>query len=86
MIDTPNLITPVTPKDSPTPRAELMNRFESAQLDEAAAEKVDAMRAKVKTLANHINKHVPASREKSLALTNLEQTLFWSNAAIARHQ
>lgn len=27
----------------------------------------------------------PASRELSLALTNLEQTVMWANAAIARN-
>jgi hypothetical protein len=27
---------------------------------------------------------VPEGREKALALTNLEQVMFWANAAIAR--
>jgi hypothetical protein len=35
-------------------------------------------------LADQIDALVPASREKALALTNLEQSLMWSNAAIAR--
>ena len=29
---------------------------------------------------------LPDGREKALAITKLEETMFWSNAAIARHQ
>lgn len=36
------------------------------------------------SLAHFINENVPEGREKSLAITNLEQTMFWANAAIAR--
>ena len=28
----------------------------------------------------------PQSREQSLALTNVEQAIFWANAAIARNE
>lgn len=35
-------------------------------------------------LAHFINEHVPEGREKSRSLTNLEQAMFWANAAIAR--
>lgn len=38
-----------------------------------------------KVLALFIEDNVPASREKALALTNLEQAMFWANAAIARN-
>ena len=37
-------------------------------------------------LAHLINHHCPDSREKSLALTNLEQTVMWANSAIARNE
>lgn len=37
-------------------------------------------------LANVINDKTPDSREKSLALTNLEQAVMWANAAIARNE
>lgn len=30
------------------------------------------------------NRHLPDGREKSLAMTRLEEVMFWSNAAIAR--
>jgi hypothetical protein len=33
-----------------------------------------------------ILKLTPESREQSLALTNLEQAIFWANASIARNE
>lgn len=36
-------------------------------------------------LAELIDSDCPDSREKSLALTKLEETVMWANAAIARH-
>ncbi len=48
-------------------------------------EKYDALRAEAKKLAYLIIDSCPRSREASLALTNLEQTVFWANAAIARN-
>ena len=38
-----------------------------------------------KSLAYLINVLVPDSREKSLAMTNLEISIFWANAGIARN-
>lgn len=37
-------------------------------------------------LAEQLVHLCPASRELSLALTNLEQAIFWANAAIARNE
>jgi hypothetical protein len=42
------------------------------------------IREACKVLAQIINGACPDGREKSLALTNLEQVMFWANAAIAR--
>lgn len=36
-------------------------------------------------LAHQIEGSVPDSREKSIALTKLEEALMWANAGIARH-
>lgn len=44
------------------------------------------LRDQGKNLAYAIKKATPASREQSLALENLEQAIFWSNAAIARNE
>lgn len=35
-------------------------------------------------LASFINGNVPEGREKALAITHLEETMMWANAAIAR--
>lgn len=43
------------------------------------------LREKAKELAYLIDELVPASREKSLALTKLEEASFWANAGIARN-
>lgn len=44
------------------------------------------LREKAKELANLYAWAVPDSREKSLALTKLEESNMWANAAIARHE
>ena len=43
------------------------------------------VRNQCKDLAQVLNQHVPDSREKSLAITKLEEVLLWANAAIARN-
>lgn len=43
-----------------------------------------AVRAACKQLAAEIVERTPVGREQSLAITALEETLFWANAAIAR--
>ena len=43
-----------------------------------------SVREACKDLAHFIDNQVPDGREKALALTNLEQAMFWANAAIAR--
>lgn len=42
------------------------------------------MREQALRLATYINGVVPDGREKSLAITKLEEVMFWANAAIAR--
>ena len=37
-------------------------------------------------LAEILSANCPESRELSLAMTNLEQAIFWANAAIARNE
>lgn len=43
-----------------------------------------SVRAACAELAHFINDQLPDSREKSLAITNLEQVMFWANAGLAR--
>ena len=53
--------------------------------DEVAARMDEATRRFIE-LAEWIVENVPAGREQSLALTQLEQTSMWSKAGIARNQ
>lgn len=46
--------------------------------------KYEALRAKAKELAHLILDLTPASREQSVAITELETCVMWANAAIAR--
>jgi hypothetical protein len=45
-----------------------------------------ALREEGKHLASLILRTTPASREQSLALTKLEEAIFWANASIARNE
>ena len=45
-----------------------------------------ALREMAKALAVMITNNTPISREQSLALTHLEETIFWANASIARNE
>lgn len=44
----------------------------------------DAIRNALRTTAHWLNSELPDGREKSLALTYLEEVMFWSNAAVLR--
>jgi len=44
------------------------------------------VRNECKVLANELDSVCPNSREKSLAMTKLEEVMFWANAAIDRNQ
>jgi hypothetical protein len=53
---------------------------------EGQPERYASIRAKAKELAELIDELCPSSRERSLAMTQLEQSVFWANAAIARNE
>lgn len=46
----------------------------------------EVIREGAKQVAIIINAACPESREKALAMTNLEQAVMWANAAIARNE
>lgn len=46
----------------------------------------EEIRAKAKELAFLIDADCPQSREKSLAMTKLEESVMWANASIARNE
>lgn len=53
---------------------------------EGQPQKYESIRATAKILAQAIDNRCPDSREKSLALTKLEEVVFWANASIARNE
>lgn len=48
-------------------------------------EKYEALRSKAKELAYLIAELCPNSREQSIAMKTLEESIMWANAAIARN-
>ena len=52
---------------------------------EGQPEKYVSIRDKAKELALLIEEVCPASREKALSMTKLEETVMWANASIARY-
>lgn len=49
-------------------------------------EQYEKLRAKARELAELVMVECPPSRERSLAMANLEQSVMWANAAIARSE
>ncbi|MBE2178890.1 MAG: hypothetical protein IAE97_00255 [Chthoniobacterales bacterium] len=62
------------------------NRFTYHPPKPGQPQRYEALRQRAKELATLIMETTPASREQSSALTNLEQAIFWANAAIARNE
>ena len=49
------------------------------------AKQYETTRGKCLDLAKYLVGTIPSSRERSLALTALEEVVMWANAAVARH-
>ena len=49
------------------------------------AEAHEAVRTKAKSAAAWVCRNLPEGREQALAVTHLEEFMFWANAGIARH-
>ncbi|MGG1598038.1 DUF7681 family protein [Paenibacillus naphthalenovorans] len=65
---------------------QIENNFKYHAPKEGQPAKYEAIREKAKELAYLIDVKCPNSREKSLAMTKLEETVMWANAAIARNE
>jgi hypothetical protein len=64
---------------------QIENNFKYHAPKEGQPEKYNAIREKAKELAYLIDQECPNSREKSVSLTNLETSVMWANASIARN-
>jgi hypothetical protein len=53
---------------------------------EGQPQRYERLRDKAKEFAYLIHQECPPSRERSVALTELETSVFWANAAIARNE
>lgn len=65
-----------------TPRHNMTNHTPSP----GAIHVIEALREGFIALTENVEVACPASRERSLAVTNLEQALMWAVASIARNQ
>ena len=64
---------------------ELRNRFTYHKPTGNKTAQHELIRSRCGELAEYINAELPESREKSLAVTHLEEVTMWANAAIARN-
>lgn len=67
-------------------QADLESRFTYHSPKGDQPTRYESLRCTAKALALEIVTRTPPSREQSLALTHLEEAIFYANAAIARHE
>lgn len=65
---------------------DLANRFTYHPPKGDQATRYSEIREQALKFAEYLNYKVEDSRELSLAITHLEETVFWANAAIARNE
>lgn len=60
------------------------NRFNYHAPDADRAAQHETIREELRQTAGVLNAILPEGREKSLAITKLEEAMFWANASLAR--
>jgi len=65
---------------------ELLNKYTYHAPKGTQAERYEEIRHSIYAVAKEIDRMCPDSREKSLAMTKLEEASMWSNASIARNE
>ena len=68
------------------PISEIDRNFSYHPPKEGQPERYAKIIAKAKELAELIDAECPKSRERSIAMTDLESSVMWANAAIARNE
>lgn len=69
-----------------TNRSDIAHRFTNHPPNHEAAARLDQITAAMIEAGELIEQVCPPGRERSLAITNLEQASMWAKAAIARNQ
>ncbi len=65
-------------------KSDLDNRFMFHPASGPTIYRHEGVRENCRDLAIWLNSSLPEGREKSVAITKLEEVMFWANAAIAR--
>lgn len=66
-------------------KADIEHRFAfHAANDEEKRDAHTSVRQACAELAHYINERLPDGREKSTAITKVEEAMFWANAGLAR--
>lgn len=68
----------------PTLATDLTNRFTYHPPKPGQPAIYESIRDQAHAFARNLCGHVPPSRERSLALTKLEEVVMWANAGVAR--
>lgn len=63
-----------------------MDNFDSVPFHEPALRKSHIVKINAENLLYKLHDNLPDSREKSLAITKLEECVMWANKAIAKEQ
>jgi hypothetical protein len=61
-------------------------RFTYHPPDQQAVRQHELIRDTLEKCANVLDEALPDGREKSLAITKMEEAMFWANAGIARYR
>ena len=64
---------------------QLHNRFTYHKPKQDQPEVYEEIRSRARNYALYLNSVCPESKEFSLAITKLEEAVFWANASIARN-
>lgn len=65
---------------------EIENSFTFHPVKGDQAQRYEALRAKAKEFALLVDELTPYSRERSVALTKIDEAVMWANASIARNE